>query len=66
MKKPEVPAVLAAASASVSFVTPPTSSGNPHQKGDKVRTKLGGNSGEVKAEVTAVFKDEVQVRTPDG
>ena len=37
---------------------------NPYQKGDKVKTQCKG--AEVEAEVTAVFKDEVQVRTPDG
>ena len=39
---------------------------NPYQKGDKVRTKLGGKGEEVEAEVVAVWKDEVQVKTPDG
>ena len=38
----------------------------PYQKGDKVKTKLSGKGEEVEAEVTDVFKDEVQVRTPDG
>lgn len=37
---------------------------NPYRKGDKVKTACKG--AEVEAEVTAVFKDEVQVRTPDG
>ncbi len=37
---------------------------NPYQKGDKVTTACKGK--EVEAEVTVVFKDEVQVRTPDG
>ncbi len=37
---------------------------NPYQKGDKVKTACKG--AEVEAEVTAVYKDEVQVRTPDG
>ena len=39
---------------------------NPYKKGDKVRTKLGGKGEDVEAEVTAVWKDEVQVKTPDG
>ena len=38
--------------------------GNPYLKGDKVTTKCKG--ADVEAEVTAVFRDEVQVRTPDG
>ena len=38
---------------------------NPYAKGDKVRTKLGGKGDEVEAEVIAVHKDGVQVRTPD-
>ncbi len=37
---------------------------NPYQKGDKVKTACKG--ADVEAEVTAVYKDEVQVRTPDG
>lgn len=37
---------------------------NPYRKGDKVKTKCKGE--EVDAEVTVVFEDEVQVRTPDG
>ena len=37
---------------------------NPYKKGDKVKTKSKGE--DVEAEVTAVFKDEVQVKTPDG
>ena len=37
---------------------------NPYAKGDKVTTACKG--AEVEAEVIAVFKDEVQVRTPDG
>ena len=37
---------------------------NPYRKGDKVATACKG--ADVEAEVTAVFKDEVQVRTPDG
>lgn len=37
---------------------------NPYHKGDRVTTTCKG--AEVEAEVTAVFKDEVQVRTPDG
>ena len=39
---------------------------NPHAKGDKVTTKLGGKGKDVEAEVVAVWKDEVQVKTPDG
>ncbi len=38
--------------------------GNLYHRGDKVTTTCKGI--EVEAEVTAVFKDEVQVRTPDG
>ena len=37
---------------------------NPYQKGDRVKTACKGV--DVETEVTAVFKDEVQVRTPDG
>ncbi len=37
---------------------------NLYRKGDKVTTACKG--AEVEAEVTAVYKDEVQVRTPDG
>ena len=37
---------------------------NPYKKGDKVKTICKGV--EVEAKVTAVFKDEVQVKTPDG
>ena len=37
---------------------------NPYQKGDKVKTACKGT--EVEAEVVAIYKDEVQVRTPDG
>ena len=36
---------------------------NSYQKGDKVKTVCKG--ADVKAEVIAVYKDEVQVRTPD-
>ncbi len=39
---------------------------NPYAKGDKVLTKLGGKGEDVEAEVVAVWKDEVQVKTPDG
>ena len=35
-----------------------------YAKGDKVKTLCKGV--DVEAEVTAVYKDEVQVRTPDG
>ena len=68
MKKPKADAPPAAAPAPVPVVpvTPAAPAGNPYQKGDKVKTKLGGKGEEVEAEVTAVFKDEVQVRTPDG
>jgi integrase len=41
-----------------------TSPVNPYQEGDRVITMCKGE--EVEAEVTAVFKDEVQVKTPDG
>ena len=44
----------------------PAATVNPYTKGHKVRTKLGGKGNEVQAEVVAVYKDEVQVRTPDG
>ena len=37
---------------------------NPYQQGNKVKTACKG--ADVEAEVTAVYKDEVQVRTPDG
>ena len=37
---------------------------NPYQKGGKVKTACKG--ADVEAEVAAVFKDEVQVHTPDG
>ena len=38
---------------------------NPYTKGDKVLTKLGGKGEDVEAEVVAVWKDEVQVKTPE-
>ena len=38
--------------------------GTPYQKSDKVTTNCKG--AEVEAEVTAVYENEVQVRTPDG
>ena len=37
---------------------------NPYQQGDKVKTACKG--ADVEAEVVTVYKDEVQVRTPDG
>ena len=37
---------------------------NTYQKGDRVKTACKG--AEAEAEVTAIYKDEVQVRTPDG
>jgi integrase len=37
---------------------------NPYKKGDKVKTACKGE--QVEAEVIAVYKDEVQVKTPDG
>ena len=37
---------------------------NPYAKGDKVKTACKG--ADVEAEVVTVYKDEVQVRTPDG
>lgn len=39
---------------------------NSYQKGDKVKTKLGGKGEDIEAEVVAVWRDEVQVKTPDG
>ena len=39
---------------------------NPYTKGDRVRTKLYGKGEEGEAEVLAVWKEEVQVKTPDG
>ena len=63
MKKPRKaadPASTPVAQAPV-VAPPPT---NPYQKGDKVTTACKGAN--VEAEVTTVFKDEVQVRTPDG
>ena len=59
----EVPPVEPAAA---SVPATPILAANPYQKGDRVKTKLGGKGEAVEAEVTAVFKDEVQVRTPDG
>lgn len=62
MKKPKAqaaPSVQAGPAPAVPV--PPT---NPYQKGDKVRTACKGV--DVEAEVTAVFEDKVQVRTPDG
>ena len=43
---------------------PASAAVNPYTKGDKVKTACKG--ADVEAEVTAVYKDEVQVRTPDG
>ncbi len=65
MKKPKAQAAPpAAAPISPAPVMPASTAVNPYQKGDRVKTQCKGN--EVEAEVTAVFKDEVQVRTPDG
>lgn len=66
MKKSKAHAAPAASPASVVPIAPAVPPVNPYRKGDKVRTKLGGKGDEVEAEVTAAFKDEVQVRTPDG
>ena len=49
-------------SAPAAHPTPPAM--NPYQKGDKVKTMCKG--AEVEAEVVAAYKDEVQVKTPDG
>ena len=59
----EVPPVESVATSAPAASAP---AGNPYRKGDKVKTKVGGKGEEIEAEVTAVFKDEVQVRTPDG
>ena len=59
-----IPAPAAATSPTSAAVPGKAPAGNPYQKGDKVTTACKG--AEVEAEVTAVYKDEVQVRTPDG
>ena len=56
---PDAPASLAPVGAVAEAPT-----GNPYKKGDRVKTQCKGQA--VEAEVTAVFKNEVQVRTPDG
>ena len=64
MKKPKNAADPAPVPVTAPPVVPAVPSTNPYQKGDKVTTACKG--AEVEAAVTAVFKDEVQVRTPDG
>ena len=64
MKGPKKSHALPPASADPIPAPTPSVAVNPYPEGDRVKTASKGT--EVEAEVTAVYKDEVQVCTPDG